>query len=248
MKAQKALVLAGFALLAALLLATTTTSLSTGITRQAGLAEEGCICHGPNQADDGAPNPAVQLLFRMEPNDMVFKPGQAYTLTVGAAASDVPEEEGANKGGFNLRVSAGTLAPAAGFEDFVQVAGKEATHTVDGDQHGRVFNLTWTAPTGDEAGSAAIFTLFVNTVNGDGSNNAEDHWNGGTFVVLNEAGGSVGGGAEEINPEHIGVNWLAHWVGIISFVAVVVTLLLYYFVLKYGESIHTTDHRDRKEK
>lgn len=58
----------------------------------------------------------------------------------------------------------------------------------------------------------------------------------------------AGGGGPTINPEEIGVKWLAHWVGIASFVAVLVTLLIYYFVLKYGESVHTTDHRDRKEK
>jgi hypothetical protein len=28
----------------------------------------------------------------------------------------------------------------------------------------------------------------------------------------------------------------------------IATLLIYYFVLKFGESVHTTDHRDRKEK
>lgn len=60
---------------------------------------------------------------------------------------------------------------------------------------------------------------------------------------------AVGGsGASEIDPEEIGVKWLAHWVGIVSFLAVIATLLIYYFVLKFGESVHTTDHRDRKEK
>lgn len=71
----------------------------------------------------------------------------------------------------------------------------------------------------------------------------------GRVVVVEAPFVAVAGGAADVeNPEHIGVNWLAHWVGIVSFVAVILTLLIYYFVLKFGETIHTTDHRDRKEK
>ena len=61
--------------------------------------------------------------------------------------------------------------------------------------------------------------------------------------ILPLAGGGEGG----ISPEEAGVNWLAHWVGVISFVAVFATLIIYYFVLKFGETMHATDHRDRKE-
>lgn len=70
----------------------------------------------------------------------------------------------------------------------------------------------------------------------------------GRVVVVEAPVLQMAGAASGPNPEEIGVNWLAHWVGLVSFVAVAVTLLIYYFVLKYGESIHTTDHRDRKEK
>lgn len=70
----------------------------------------------------------------------------------------------------------------------------------------------------------------------------------GRVIVVEAPFLAMAGTAGGPNPEEIGVNWLAHWVGLVSFVAVAVTLLIYYFVLKYGESIHTTDHRDRKEK
>lgn len=69
----------------------------------------------------------------------------------------------------------------------------------------------------------------------------------GRVIVVDEMLALAGAGGEE-NPEHIGVRWLAHWVGIISFLAVFAVLLIYYFVLKYGETVHATDHRDRKEK
>ena len=68
----------------------------------------------------------------------------------------------------------------------------------------------------------------------------------GRIIVVDEM--LAVAGEHDANPEHIGVRWLAHWVGIISFLAVFATLIIYYFVLKYGETVHATDHRDRKEK
>lgn len=246
---SKVPVLAVISLVALVVAAQITHSASQGVARQqtaTQLPPEGCICHGPNKANDGTPNSNVTVLFKLDPNDFVYRPGATYNLTVGANETDVPPAEGANQGGFNLKVSTGVLAPAEGFDKFVQIIGDtEATHTGDGDLNGRMFNLTWTAPSA--ATEAAIFTLYVNTVNGNGQNDEGDHWNGGIFVVMHQAGAAIGG-AEAINPEEIGVKWLAHWVGIVSFAAVVATLLIYYFVLKYGESVHTTDHRDRKEK
>lgn len=230
-----------------LLAASAATSFSSGIERP-DLPEEGCTCHGPDGAD-GVPNENVLVLFRMHGLAGNYEPGATYNLTVGAADSDVDVADDGNKGGFNLLVNVGELEPAEEWGDYVQVAegnqGFEATHTAEGDQRGRTFNVTWTAPVGDEG--PAIFTLFVNTVNGDAMNNAEDHWNK-QIVIVPGPDGSVSLGAGGENPAEIGVRWFAHWVGLISFAAVVVTLVMYYFVLKYSESIHTTDHRDRQGK
>lgn len=235
-------------LAAAFLLATTAvTSFSSGIERPT-LEDEGCTCHGPGGAD-GEPNGNVVVLFRIQGLAANYAPGETYNLTVGASESDVEVNPDGNKGGFNLLVNVGTLEAAEGWGDFVQTVesnlGYEATHTAEGDRNGRTFNLTWTAPEGDEG--PALFTLFVNTVNGDAVNNEGDHWNKKIVVVPGPGGESaIGAGGE--NPAEVGVRWLAHWVGLISFAAVVATLVLYYFVLKYSESIHTTDHRDRPGK
>lgn len=70
----------------------------------------------------------------------------------------------------------------------------------------------------------------------------------GRLIVVDPPVLQPAGGAEGASPERIGVRWLAHWVGVISFIAVFAVLILYYFVLKYGETVHATDHRDRKEK
>lgn len=249
MRKARILVTIGVLAAAFLMAASAASSLSGGITRSDGLTEEGCICHGPNQADDGTADGNVVVQFRMEGLAGNYQPGESYNLTVGASDTDVPVSEDGNKGGFNLLVNLGTLEVPDGWTDFVEVSegaqGFEATHTVQGDQNGRTFNLTWTAPSADDG--PAVFTLFVNTVNGDGSNNEADHWNK-KIVVVPGPDGSVSLGAGGENPAEIGVRWFAHWVGLISFAAVVVTLVMYYFVLKYSESIHTTDHRDRQGK
>jgi hypothetical protein len=209
------------------------------------LTEEGCICHGPNGGDDGVPNPNVTVLFKIDPPTTNYEVDKVYKLTVGVLDSDVPVSPTGNKGGFNLKVNVGTLAAAPGFEAFVQGTSLEMTHTKAGDQNARIFELTWTAPHADEG--AAVFVLFVNAVNGDGMNNAADHWSKDTKILAGPTGEfGVGGGP--VDPSKVGVRYFAHWVGVISMLAVVVTLVLYYFVLKYGESIHTTDHRDRQEK
>lgn len=248
MKRTKVFVLLGFVLFAVLLVSSTTQSFSAGI-KSGALPPEGCTCHGPGGSahPDGVSNGAVRLHFEIEGNPMVYTPGQAYNITFGALTTDVPAIAEGNRGGFNLKVTVGTLAAAPGWAEWIDAALLEATHSKKGDQQqGRNWSVVWTAPAA--ATEPAVFRLFINTVNGDDTPGAEDHWNGMTYVVLHEAGASVGAAGDAFNPEHIGVNWLAHWVGIVSFVAVIATLLIYYFVLKYGESIHTTDHRDRKEK
>jgi len=245
MKRGKLLALAGVVLFTTLVVATTSQSISNGIVRPT-LTEEGCICHSGD--GHGKPNGNVSVYLHIAGNPAVYEPNKVYNLTFGAASTDVPAAEGTNKGGFNLKVSAGALQVPPGWEEFLQVSpsGAEGTHLKKGDvEKGRNWSLLWKAPAADEG--PAVFTLWINTVDGSGSPDAGDHFNTATFVVLGKLGTQLGAGGG-IDPEHIGVNWLAHWVGIASFLAVAGTLLIYYFVLKYGESIHTTDHRDRKEK
>jgi hypothetical protein len=195
----------------AFVFAASASGFSSGINRSNGLTEEGCICHGPG-GSACRPSPAVEVLILIGDNPYHYEAGETYNITI-TALTDVPASAAGNKGGFNLRVSAGTLAAAPGFEERVQIV------------------------TAREA---------VNTVNGDGAPNESDHWNGKVVVLMGESG--VIGGEGEVNPEHFGVRWLAHWVGIISFIAVFAVLIIYYFVLKFGETVHATDHRDRKEK
>lgn len=65
MRGGKGYVTVGLVVVAFLFVAGATNSLSSGITRQNGLTDEGCICHGPNGQDDGVPNANVSLLFNI---------------------------------------------------------------------------------------------------------------------------------------------------------------------------------------
>jgi halocyanin-like protein len=49
-----------------------------------------------------------------------------------------------------------------------------------------------------------------------------------------------GGGGTPVDPEHMGVPFHPHYVGVATIVMMVVSLLFAFFVLKYGESPHTS--------
>ena len=51
---------------------------------------------------------------------------------------------------------------------------------------------------------------------------------------------TVGGGGGEVDPEHMGVPFHPHYVGIATIVMMVVSLLFTFFQLKYGESAHAS--------
>jgi plastocyanin len=64
-------------------------------------------------------------------------------------------------------------------------------------------------------------------------------------IVVNETGqapgggGGGGGGGGEADPEHMGVPFQAHYVGIATILMMVVSVIYTFFFLKYGESANT---------
>lgn len=70
----------------------------------------------------------------------------------------------------------------------------------------------------------------------------------GAVVVgaIPEGGGGGGGGEAqaEVDPEHMGVPFQAHWVGIATMLMMFVSLLFTFFLLKYGESSHASHGSD----
>jgi halocyanin-like protein len=51
---------------------------------------------------------------------------------------------------------------------------------------------------------------------------------------------TTGGGGGEVDPEHMGVPFHPHYVGVATIVAMVVSLLFTFFLVKYGESPHAS--------
>nr|WP_321111164.1 plastocyanin/azurin family copper-binding protein [Halorussus salinisoli] len=63
----------------------------------------------------------------------------------------------------------------------------------------------------------------------------------GTITVQEGGGGGGGGGGEaEADPEHMGVPFQAHFVGLATLLMMAVSLIYTFFLLKYGESPHAS--------
>ena len=225
-------------LLAVSLVAGLGTARITGIdediaAQTAGTIEVGCTCHNPEESD------AVRAVLLGVPSNYALGLGQVYNLTIRIEGDRVSDN-----GGFNLHVTQGTLAVAEG-DGSVQVTDLgDATHTGAGVAQ-TSWNVTWTAP--EEEGEAALFRLTVNSVTGDGLPGPDDLW-ARTYAVAAGGEGVAIGAVEPLHIETLGVNWLAYWVGIVSFAFMIVILILYYFVFRYSETSKATDHRDRKKK
>ncbi|WP_132057668.1 plastocyanin/azurin family copper-binding protein [Halorussus amylolyticus] len=59
-----------------------------------------------------------------------------------------------------------------------------------------------------------------------------------SITVQEGGGGGGGGGTAEEDPEHMGVAFQAHFVGLATILMVVVSLVYTFFTVKYGESPH----------
>ena len=59
-------------------------------------------------------------------------------------------------------------------------------------------------------------------------------------IVVNETGAApAGGGGGEVDPEHMGVPFQAHWVGTATLLGIFAALVFTFFFLKYGETPHS---------
>jgi plastocyanin len=62
----------------------------------------------------------------------------------------------------------------------------------------------------------------------------------GTITVQEGGAETGGGGGGEADPEHMGVPFQAHFVGLATLLMMVVSLIYTFFLLKYGESPHAS--------
>ena len=175
------LMLALVALLVGASMVPNATSRSTGIdsSLSSSVAANGCTCHNADASS------GVALNLTAPAN---FTAGETYTLTV-TMESGVGTD-GENQGGFFLSTSQGSLASA---DDSTQLIDGYLTHTVAGNDQ-RSWTVEWTAPADDTR--IADFTLYGNSVNGNGAPDSSDQWNRATFAV---PGANAVVGPEEIS-------------------------------------------------
>lgn len=120
------------------------------------LPPQGCTCHSASA--DGE----VQITVTGFPE--VYTPDEVYPLTIVGEGPVV-----GSGGGLSMDVTKGTLASS----DPVVAAGQShATHTAGTK---RSWTVTWTAPP-EDSGNVRL-TVYVQLVNGDGSDGPEDRWN-----------------------------------------------------------------------
>ncbi len=134
--------------------------------REGVVPPQGCTCHNDN------PNTAVEVHLDGWPVE--YTPGQLYPLTV-TGSGDVPGAQG----GFSAEVNKGSLSST---DPLVTAAGRFATHSDSGE---RAWPVVWLAPPEDSGG--VTLTVYVNLVNGDGSEGVEDHWNVASFSAVEKA-------------------------------------------------------------
>jgi len=204
----------------------------------------GCTCHAADPTND------VTVLIDGVPTMYVPATTYSWAIQIIGGPDILP---GSNSAGFSMRVTAGTLAAAAGSESLVQHWQNDQltlTHTKSGAQtEDRTWHITWTAP--DSGTGTVTIQLAGNSVNGADGNQG-DSWNrlngfieegsdDGVIRMLFVGNGIVeppSPATGEIDLHEMGAAFRAHWLGLLGFGAVIIVLIFCGFFLRYGFSSH----------
>ncbi|WP_323674882.1 plastocyanin/azurin family copper-binding protein [Halorubellus sp. PRR65] len=77
------------------------------------------------------------------------------------------------------------------------------------------------------------------TTNGEYQYYCQPHVGAGMEASITVKDTVASGGGKEQDPEHMGVPFQAHFVGLATILAIISSLLFTFYTLKYGESAHT---------
>jgi hypothetical protein len=189
----------------------------------------GCYCHGDT------PSPNVGFTVNGLPGHYV--PGANYTIEINVTLSDVRAVANKSQGGFYLEATAGSLSVPPTMNGLIQISGNASTHTRDGARY-RHWQVNWTAPPQD--GLVVTFSVYVNTVNGDGSETFNnDHWTSRTVRI------GVGPEPEISGPPPIQPPMAMETYGLLA-VAVAAGAVALYMFLQARRGPPTTPQNDEK--
>jgi hypothetical protein len=199
----------------------------------------GCTaCHGEHLKFAPVSNAGIAVTATTAEGAVLNGPYVAhttYTLHIAFEETNAPDG-GATQhhAGFNLRASAGKLTGVEGMSQ-ASADGKQATHV---DAARSSWNVTWEAP---DAGAAG-FSLFVNDVDGDGSNSEGDQVHWVQFGFTDKEGAVLGAVSEE--EVEFGITLQQYWIGLIALVGMIFVMVAGFVYLKFVNP-HNTDQKDR---
>lgn len=199
----------------------------------------GCTaCHGEHLKFAPVSNAGIGITATTADGTVLNGPYTAhttYTINIRFAETNAPDGGATgHHSGFNLRASAGKLAAVEG-QSQVSADGKQATHV---DATRTSWNVSWEAP---ESGAAG-FSLFINDVDGDGSNSETDqvHWM--QFGFADKEGAVLGAASTE--KVEFGITLQQYWIGLIGLAGMIFVMVAGFVYLKFVNP-HNTDQKDR---
>ncbi len=134
-----------------------TSYLISSSSGKTGVTTSGCTCHG--SLSEG--NSAITLNATPDIFTDGYVSGETYTLAITVTGGPV-----GSKGGFNLKVSAGTLSNPG---NNAKIQSGEATHS---NSNARNWNVGWVAPGADV--ESVTFNFTGNAVNGNFGTSGDD--------------------------------------------------------------------------
>ena len=180
--------------------------------------ENGCSCHMDEQLDEG-----MYSIVGI-PNEYV--PENTYNISLAINDTTVVSVEDAIRyGGFLAEVSEGSFVTDENY--WIGGEGAYISHN-ENSNNVRNWTFQWTAPT--EGAGDAIFIIYFNVVNGQGTNG--DQWGYLSAVSL----GTPQASSHEVSIHELGVTLMQYWIGLIGLGVVLLSVLIAYVVMRGGSA------------
>ena len=180
--------------------------------------ENGCSCHMDEQLDEG-----MYSIVGI-PNEYV--PENTYNISLAINDTTVVSVEDAIRyGGFLAEVSEGSFVTDENY--WIGGEGAYISHNENSNDV-RNWTFQWTAPA--EGAGDAIFIIYFNVVNGQGTNG--DQWGYLSAVSL----GTPQASSHEVSIHELGVTLMQYWIGLIGLGVVLLSVLIAYVVMRGGSA------------
>ena len=178
----------------------------------------GCSCHMDEQLDEG-----MYSIVGI-PNEYV--PENTYNISLAINDTTVVSVENAIRyGGFLAEVSEGAFVTDENY--WIGGEGSYISHNENSNDV-RNWTFQWTAPA--EGSGDAIFIIYFNVVNGQGTNG--DQWGYLSAVSL----GTPQASSHEVSIHELGVTLMQYWIGLIGLGVVLLSVLIAYVVMRGGSA------------